>query len=298
MFFLSTGRCGTQFFARFFANSFPGEVEAVHEAFHEDYRPREFLHLNESGGPVDLDPVLENHLRHIEESLRERHYIETGWPIYGLLPQLLRRFQGKVRLVHLFRDPLRVSASLTTHEVYSRGEWTAKMSLLPSDFADPAIGAAWEGWEEMEEFEKCLFWWTAINRMAVRVHSGNPDVPWLSLRFEDVFGPDGDRHLRRLVEFAGLDWRPELARELAVREDKVSMKVVHAFDPTVLQRHPESLRLARDLGYPFDRKELKRLGRTLRARYGMGLLARARAPFVPAWRRVVRGVRRRLLPGK
>ena len=87
-----------------------------------------------SGEGIEISSPLREHFDSIDETLQSSHYIETGWPAYGILPHLIEHFSGRIKIVHLFRHPAKVAASLTTHKVYSRGEWSNKMSITPKDF--------------------------------------------------------------------------------------------------------------------------------------------------------------------
>jgi hypothetical protein len=133
VFFISTGRCGTQWFASGLTSHFHDLAVVRHEVLHEQYEPRRYFRAFCRKDNMELSPAIENHLTIVwTVTGRGLQYIETGWPVYGALPFILAYPNRFVKVVHLCRHPVSVAASLATHRVYSRGNWTDKMSIQPT----------------------------------------------------------------------------------------------------------------------------------------------------------------------
>lgn len=252
VFFISTGRCGTQFFADKL-KAYYGDLAVVeHEPLRMDYKPVHYFSAYHSNDRIELTPVIERHVDAIAEILANSHYIETGWPVYGLLPYMFDRFKGRVKIVHLYRHPLKVAASLTTHNVYSRGEWSDALSISPAAHGVAQGYLAGQTWERMSEFEKCLFWWTEINHFALELHKRFPSIPWLSLRFEDVFSGDARSELTKLAGFLGFPERAGFASSTEEKTDRFSRRTTKGLDTSSLTDYPVATSVMEQLGYSFN----------------------------------------------
>jgi hypothetical protein len=247
--FISTGRCGTQFFAENLTAFYRDLLVAEHEPLEQEYAPRANFSAYHRGQAALVGRSAEKHFEDIENTLANRPYVEVGWPVYGLTPYLLTRFHNRIRVVHLYRHPLRVAASLATHRVYSRGDWTEAMSITPSDIGVVQSSLAGEAWSRLSKFEKCLFWWVEINHFALRLRESFATVPWLSLRFEDVFSEQGGRHLMQLAQFLDVPIRESFLACRQRKTDRYVRTVPDFFDGSMIDRYPEALELAGRLGY-------------------------------------------------
>ena len=287
-FFLSTGRCGTQWFADQLARFFGDLAVVAHEPLSADYAPRAHFAAHHRGAKLAPAPALEGHLERIHATLGHSHYIETGWPAYGVLPQLLERFAGRIRVVHLYRHPVRVAASLATHDVYERGAWTEAVALTPTDPGVRQADLAGARWDSMDAIEKCLFWWTEINAHALALRARCAETPWHTLRFEDVFGGRGERELAGLLEFLGLPRRSEFFAAAVERTDRFPGQTEAPLRTSRLRDFPVALELMERFGYAWD----EGLDAELAARYRVPWRVRSRR----AWKRVAARVRA-TLPG-
>jgi hypothetical protein len=252
VFFLSTGRCGTQFFADKLDRHFGSAALVEHEPMHDGYRPLEYFRAYHYDQDLPLTPQIDEHIRGINKRSDVRHYVETGWPMYGALPFLIKQLNYKVKLVHLYRHPLRVAASLTTHNVYSRGEWSKQMSIAPDVHGVSQPELAGETWAQMSEFEKCIFWWTEINSFALRFHKAHPAVPWLTLKFEDVFTQEGSRELKKLADFIELPHNDQFNNSIKAKIDGYFGKTTKSINIDSLHKYPKTKSLMLQLGYTVD----------------------------------------------
>jgi hypothetical protein len=269
-FFVSSGRCGTQWLADKLSTHYNDLAVVRHEPFKKEYQPRRYFAAYHRKEEVALSPELEAHLRGIEEILRRFQYVETGWPVYGALPLFLRRLEGRARVVHLYRNPFEAAASLATHRVYNRGEWSEAVSITPCE--DGVVQGDLRGprWEAMPEYEKCLFWWTEINHFAFVLRNDFKTVPWLSIRFEEIFQNEGREALHQLLAFLSLPVREGFINSRVERTDKYHFRTNQRLDAIDLGMYPTAAKVIHRLGYDNDPRTMQRI----RKRYRQGVLRR------------------------
>lgn len=247
-FVLSTGRCGTQWLASALAESYPDRLAVAHEPLHTRYRPREALrHAGRAEAMAVLPEAVRAHCDGIEAGLSSRPYLECGHPSWSTIPALAERFRGRVRVIHLVRHPLPTSYSWLTHRAFQPPllpHIPEKTLLTPFDEGVRLAGYR-ERWERLTPFEKCLYYWGEVNAFALALQSWLP-VPWLRLRYEDLFHGDG---LEPLLEFLDL---PRCATIAQRRDDLIDEH--HACleageDWRSIHAHPRVIDIAAQLGY-------------------------------------------------
>lgn len=256
LFFLSTGRCGTQWVAEVLADAYGERALVSHEPLGDDYAPRMMLAARD---PARLDPESRDavmaHVEEIERTLAERHYVECGHPLWSTLPYLLDRFAGRARVVHLARHPVPTALSWVTMNAYTAPfaqHLQERVLLSPFDegthFTDYR-----DRWDSLTPYEKCLYYWAEVNAFGLRLQERTA-TPWLLLRFEDL----ADGQVQRLFDFAGTT-----ANANAVRgaRDKFHYLASVWSDPGLIEQHPVVMDLARRIGYDplaFDTVKLRK----------------------------------------
>lgn len=259
VFFISSGRCGTQFFADKLGKYY-GDIAVVeHEPFHLEYKPLHYFSAYHRNEKIKLSPILERHIAFIGETLNSSHYIETGWPCYGLLPYMISRFEAHVKIVHLYRHPLNIASSLLTHNVYDREVWSENMSISPSTDGVLQNFLEGEAWKQMSEFEKCLFWWTEINQFALHINKHFPSIPFLSLKFENFFSGDSRAESMKLAAFIGLAERSEFANSAKDKTDQFSCKTNKKIDISSLLHYPRAIETMAQLGYSYNESMIRNI---------------------------------------
>ncbi len=78
VFFISTGRCGPQFFADKLAQHYSDLAVVEHEPLQQAYAPVYFYKKYYRNELPQLDAALERHIAGIERLCRDKIYIETG----------------------------------------------------------------------------------------------------------------------------------------------------------------------------------------------------------------------------
>lgn len=256
LFVFSTGRCGTQWLADVLTRARGDGAVVTHEPLDSYYAPRRMLG---AGDPSRLDPELAHpileHVAAIEQILTERDYIECGHPLWSALPYLLSRFAGAARVVHLVRHPVPTAFSWLTQSAYTipLAPHDPEKELL-SPFDDGVLFPGYrERWNSLTPYEKALYYWAEVNALGCDLES-TAAVPWLRVRFEDLVNGDA---LPRLLQFAGV----EEPAEGMPRVDDFHYVTTSWSDPRLIERHPDVIRVAEDLGYEalaFDEAKLRK----------------------------------------
>lgn len=245
IFFLSTGRCGTQWLQQALAATYHDEAVVTHEPARRGYDQKSYLRAYDRLDELLSSEAVSRHLAFIEEMLASRTYIETGWQCYPALPLIADRIGG-IRIVHLVRHPVHVALSLATHKVYERDDWISRAALSPFDRGVVQKELA-NDWARMGMYERCLFWWTEIHLYGLELRERLPGVEFAVSRYEDLFGPD-EQPLVDLTRFLGLAYRPSLSELRSKTVDKYHWKSA-AVDWTQVLRFPRTLALAKQFGY-------------------------------------------------
>ncbi len=252
-FFISTGRCGTQWLASNLRDEYTDLAVVTHEPLGPRYRPKEFFRAYDDIKRIELIPEIAAHLDDISLVKSERIYIETGWPCYSAVPLLIERFGTDLRLVHLVRHPVHTAMSLVTHQFYSaeRQDEYVRFAQL-----DPHVPGVFHSeyasrWNEMTRYEKCLFWWTEINLYGREIASRFPSIRLIQMRMEDLLGSDSIA-LERLTAFLGLPFRLSLSSAKSKTVDGWNFQTDQALEWRQIFDHPGTVTLAKEYGYNFE----------------------------------------------
>jgi hypothetical protein len=262
VFFVSSGRCGTQWLTEALRAVYPGRVRVEHEPLGPLYRPRRFFRRWDDPEAILAVPEVR---RHVERLDQVDHYVETGWPAFAAIPTLARRFPDRLRVVHLTRHPVHSAMSHLAHSSYAGSprddEYTRLATLGPRDanvfYSEPA-----ERWGERTPYERCLFWWTEVHRFGIEVEQRLADAPFLRVSAERMLSGDAAT-LNRLASHLGLRADRGLRARTGVVVDRWHHRTDLDFDPLRARDHPATVEVAAQLGYSFDELDLP----ALRERY-------------------------------
>jgi hypothetical protein len=187
--FLSTGRCGTQFFTSYLSQVVDRTKSVVvHEPLGASYSPRTNLRTDNLKGALENYPIVKEHFKRIAHNKNNKHlYIETGWPIFPWIPYLLDTFGKDVLVVHLLRHPIRFAFSWASHGFYNqkRNDNFAKLgSLQPTD---PGVmfRAYRSIWSSLNPVERSLFQWLEVNKWAEELKKQYPGQ-FITLKSEEM----------------------------------------------------------------------------------------------------------------
>lgn len=252
-FFISTGRCGTQWIAQTLAELYPDTLRVEHEPLHNNYQSRTLLDPNST-----LSPTVTDHLASIEKTLESQPYIEVGHPNWGAIPHLVRHFQSRVRIVHLTRHPVPTSYSWVTHGAYQTPflpHLPEKILLSPFDNG-VRFPEYQDNWAQLTPFDKSLFYWSEVQALALELQTTTP-APWLQLSYENLFNGDG---FNQLLAFLELPPQPTTDRTDTLI-DQYHYLSTDAQDWRTIAQHSQAMQLAHQLNYSMDKVDESALQR-------------------------------------
>lgn len=254
LFVISTGRCGTQWLAKALDHTYADCASVTHEPLGPHYSPKTTLRAPAALREIAGQEPLAGHLAHIDAVVRDRAYIECGWPAFALIPLLVERYGARLRVVHLVRHPVSTALSYLSHNFYrpeARDDAYIRMAQLEP--TDPGIKYSLyqEIWPQLSAYEKALFQWLEINSWAEELKSTYSSVPVCTIRMEDLFSKIGETQVSCLTGLAGLPWREELGSLLTRRVDAYQRPIRDDFDWRRVHRHPKVIELAGHYGYNF-----------------------------------------------
>jgi hypothetical protein len=208
IFIFSTGRCGTQWLAKSFADNLGTSAEVTHEPLGAYWAPRQALRHPDLAALRRQLPKVDRHIDRIGEIVAAgRIYVETGFPSYAWMPYLKSMWGDQFRWAHVVRHPMFTAGSLVTHACYETSshlyvpEYGEHVYLQPTD-AGVVMGDLAAPWPSFSEFEKCLYYWTEVNTYGIELADGGlrPDA---TVRFEDLFGGNAET-MNGLYQAVGL----------------------------------------------------------------------------------------------
>ncbi len=286
-FFIATARSGTQWLADAFRRVYQDVLVTEHEPIRYAYRPKTFLRAHDRLDELRALPEVSEHLQDIHGILESKSYVEVGFPCYAMAPLLVREFGERLRFVHLLRHPVRVAASVVTHGWYQAHRTDTLHADLAPDPMDPGVVQTGyrDRWDDLSAYEKGLFYWTEVHLYGREVHETYPDVPLLTLKFEDIVNPPAA--LQRLTRFLDLDYRVELADGVGTRVDRYQQTTSVPIEWSEIAGHDVTLELAREFGYDTESVDGRQLTRRYAAKPEPSL-------FVRGIRKLGRLVRARL----
>lgn len=248
-FFITTARSGTQSLHAALQTAYSDLLVAEHEPIRYAYAPKQCLRDPAALAALRIKPVVRQHLDHIHEVLRHKSYVEVGFPAFAAAPLLAEEFGARLRLVQLVRHPVRVAASLVTHQWFDPGRRDdIQTNIMPAP-TDPGVHLKHyrDRWPHMSPFEKALFYWSEVHLYGLEVRDALPSVPFLQLTFEDLMAQTAAHE--RLVAFLNVPYRPEWSKALARRSDNHRRTTVDTIDLADVYKQPEIIALAERFGY-------------------------------------------------
>lgn len=199
--FLSTGRCGTQFFTSYLHQVVDNTKSVVvHEPLGPNYSPRTCLRANNLNALLAKYPTVDQHFKHITNITNKKHlYIETGWPVFPWIPYLLDTFGKDVVVVHLLRHPIRFAFSCASHGFYTekRNDGFSKLALLQPTDPGVVYKTYRSIWGSLNPVERSLFQWLEINKWAEELKKRYPGK-FITLKSEELLERPEDllKHLK------------------------------------------------------------------------------------------------------
>ena len=249
-FFITTARSGTQWLAQSLSRLYPTQLCVTHEPVGYAYKPREFLRAKGAVKDLKSLPVLSRHIDYIHATLRERSYVEVGFPGFALAPLLRQEFPGRFQLIQLVRNPITVAASLVTHGWYcgdSDGHHDVELTPFDPGVLQKAYG---EQWSNLSPYEKALFYWSEVHLFGIEYQTEYPETPFLTIRSEELF--TDSLALDRVTDFLGLPIVTDRKYLKDKSVDRFQYRTSRFLDWRAITRHPSAMELAGYFGYDVE----------------------------------------------
>lgn len=254
--FLCTPRTGTQWLAKNLGDNYSDQAIIEHEPIENDYYLK--LNLGRYTPPLlpENNPSLSSHLDFINEIIKDKIYIEVGWQSIGGIAELYSKFGKHLKFIHLYRNPLKVAASMLTHTWYKGKveDRFKKSAITPYDEMSLLKEYKYR-WANLDLFEKSLYYWTEVNLRAIEIKHYFNDIPFYSLKFEELFSDKTEISRISMIStlsFLGLGFNKKMLESVNVTYDKYNFKTQLEIDPNKISDHPQTIALASKLGYSFD----------------------------------------------
>jgi hypothetical protein len=248
---LSTPRCGTQWLAQTIRDLHGDAVVAEHEPLENQYLLRKFFRRFESIDEQLNVEAIRDHIARINDITRSKIYIEVGYQACAAIPLFIREFQERIRIIHLYRNPVLTAYSMVTLGYYKfrspEDEQQNVLSMLDPRQDHVAFRDYAAKWQNMSPFARSLYFWLEINQYAQELRQRYSGIPFLAVRSEDMFASAD--HLAAVLRWIGL---PEDERTTAMIDrvvDVCRFKTRLSFETKEIMRMPEVLDLARRMGY-------------------------------------------------
>jgi hypothetical protein len=211
------------------------------------------------------DPVIGGFVHGVARSAESQPVLIFGNTLSHLAPIFHRVLGDRLRLLHLHRDPVVNSASIyvkTRPELWRLGRFEDDPYGLRISAFDPHARFIEyrDRWPSLSAFEVILYQWLERHAYAVEAAVRMPEIPFLSLRSEDLFD-DPHRVIEQLAGFVGLDPPGPTALRKA-RRNQTWTRILERRPMgdrwRVFAVHSALLELARELGHPMDPHALER----------------------------------------
>ncbi|GEM_PF-5201734 len=192
-FITGTGRCGTMLLARLFDRATNGVCE--HETI---FRHESMIayHARADAGEYDRDIRKALMLRVERERAAGTIFGVSSGHCHFAIPRLHERLGEGARFVLIIRKPEDFVRSALARGFFDPAHPSHCEQILPNP-ADPIASR----WDEANPLEKCLWYWSLVNGMAIANVETLPPHLWRILRMED-FSPET---LCDLAAFLGLE---------------------------------------------------------------------------------------------
>jgi hypothetical protein len=200
---VSTGRTGTIFFARLFADLYP-QVASYHERGQS--RPIQIAtHLYYSGLlSRKMLTGLWKRLKGNEIAACDKPFhLDANCFLYGIAALAPELYPG-LKVIHIIRD---ARTYVTSHLNFARFRRTSFIAnyLVPFWQPNPFLTRrmSWSKIAALTRFEKYAWIWDFKNQVMEQIETSA--TPYLRIRFEDAFNPvSAEETYRQMVAFLGL----------------------------------------------------------------------------------------------
>jgi hypothetical protein len=152
----------------------PDLLVVEHEPIKYAYSPK--IHLRSPAAVADLRlSRLSGNISTV--SIRQKSYVEVGFPAFAAAPLLVAEFGAHLRLVQFAQHPVRVAASVVAQKWFDpgkRNDIQADVAPAPTDL-ESVLAALWRAMGYHDAFRKVAVLWAEVHIYGLearRVSSG------------------------------------------------------------------------------------------------------------------------------
>lgn len=260
---IGVGRSGTTFCANALRQVYGDDVLIEHEPLTaRQARMRAFFRCyDDQRRTTALDsPHVAPLIARVEQELSHRPVVIAGHTLSHLAPALADRYPDQLRVIHLHRHPIPVTASGFVNDLdiqYKRipdldadpDSW--KLTPRDEHVQFPTVEKAWP---QLGRFGRILYQWLEHCAAGEEFPERMPDIPFVSLQADaDVFR--SERFVDVFAEFIGRPPQRSLDRSRLQRNPTwTRMREENPLGESWLEykQLPELVQFAESLGYKFD----------------------------------------------
>jgi hypothetical protein len=264
---IGVGRSGTTFCANALRQIYGDDVLIEHEPLTaRQARMRAFFRCYEEPRRKSAlkSPHVAALMTRVERQMRSRPVVIAGHTLAHLAPALADRFPDQLRVIHLHRHPIPVTASGFVNDLDIQYERIPELAADPDSWKFtpfdphvqfPSVGAVWP---RLGRFGRIVYQWLEHCAAGEEFPQRVPQVPFASLqadehvfrsdRFIDVFADFIGRSPARRLDRSRLRQNPTWTR---MREENPLGNAWREY-----RRMPELVRFAEALGYVFDDEQV------------------------------------------
>jgi hypothetical protein len=278
---LNAGRSGSTFLYKLLSQNFGDDCYVCHEdipvqiskpkVYNRQFEKHEIDALKE-------DAKLMTYIAKWQDELKQRHVIETGWTSYHLAPLLKDIFKEKFQIIILHRDPISFAFSRANMGNYHENTfYTSHHEVSPFD-VNSIVPEYQNKWNNMNHFEKCMFWWYTVYKEAFEFKSKNPEVPCLILKSKELFNFS---RFDEVLTFLNLNSAKLINKEVSKNELAQFMRETFPLNNewSNYHVHKEILKFANDLDYVFNENDIVKLSEKYKLPRGLMPLIRYKTKY-------------------
>ena len=222
VFFLSTGRCGTNWLALLLKND--RQLRVFHEpqpnmgmqgrAVYEIFKKNEF-NPSENERRLIREMFLAGREQYLRYSFKsQKRFVETNNHITFFAPSINNLLPSAL-FVHLYRHPGEFVRSAIRRKFYARDNKENLKRIVP--LKDTAEGLAWP---EYDHVQKNAWLWNETNRYIENFKAGIPSGKVFSFNFNDLT----EENVVRLMDFLGAKISPSKIHKALGRRANIQRK--------------------------------------------------------------------------
>lgn len=263
---IGVGRSGTTFCANALRQVYGDDVLIEHEPLTaRQARMRAFFRCYDDRRLTALDsPHVATLMDQVHRELTQRPVVIAGHTLSHLAPALAERYPDQLRVIHLHRHPIPVTASGFVNDLDVQYERIPALAADPNSWKFtphdehvlfPSVGTVWP---QLGRFGRILYQWLEHCAAGEEFPKRMPHIPFTTLQADaDLFR--SERFIEVFADFIGRPPQRELDRSQLQRNPTWSrmreeLPLGNAWRE--YQRLPEAVRFAESLGYVFDDAQL------------------------------------------